>query len=651
MSLRLAWQRWLGWGALAVLPPLGLSGAVAWPFLLPLALVALAAVTHKTLLRPLPNWLENLLAPFIVAAVVAAGGVQFGVLRPVAHLLALLAAVRLFGAAEPSRRKMPMVVLAVLGVAGVASSTHPSLVLYLLGLLSGLGAAVMVLLPQELARARGIPPPPAAVSPRLLLATVILALLVAVPIFVAFPRLRSPFAAAGVGARPVSGFREAVALHRLGEIKTSRRPMLRVRFESGEPADPSWLRFAGATLTHYRAGRWIESKRTVSKPAEWRPAPADFAAELTLEQASDRLFLPPGTTHLVPPSEVKPWLDGSEAWRIPRQLEPPIAYRVRFQPHEVHTRPPTPEDLLVGGNRAALALLAASAVGEASDELAKAQALERYLQTGYRYTLATNAPLGADPVEWFLFTARGGHCEFFASAMVLLLRTLGIPARLQTGFAGGQSLGEGEFLIRDANAHAWVLAYVRGRWRIFDPTPPEGRPGLEVSSSRWDPRAVWAQMEAFWDRWILTFSLADQLEAIASLWRTVRNGLLRVGAAAAVLGLLYALGRWARRTRRPAPWVSPLGQLLFQLGRAAGWEEGELVRSTPRNVMKSLLPRLTTSRDACSALFELHERVTYGGGTSPSRRQLLRWTQEVLEELRRNEAAVRTTIEQAPGSM
>jgi len=650
MSLRLAWQRWLGLGALAVLPPLGLSGAVAWPFLLPLALVALAAVTYRTPLRPLPNWLENLLAPLILAAVAAAGGLRFGVVRPVAHLLVLLGAVRLLGGTEPSRRKTSLAVLALLAVAGIASSTHPALGVYLLGLLAGVVAAVMVLLPQELARARGTTAPPPGVSFRVLVATVLLASLVAVPLFVALPRLRSPFAAAGVGARPVSGFREAVALHQLGEIKASRRPMLRVRFETGGPVDPSWLRFAGATLTYYRAGRWLEPKRTAPKTSAWSPGRGDLGAEITLEQSSDRLFVPPGTTHLLPPSEVEPWQDGTEAWRIPRQLEPPIAYRVRFQPEAVHTKPPGPEDLAVGSNQEALALLAAMAVGEARDELGKAQALERYLQSRYRYTVTTNAPLGADPVEWFLFTSREGHCEFFASAMVLLLRTLGIPARLQTGFAGGQSLGEGEYLLRDANAHAWVLAYVQGAWRIFDPTPAEGRPALESAASRWDPRALWGQLEAFWDRWILTFSLADQLEMLAGLLRGARQWLPRGAAAALAVALVYALRRWTIRWRRQAPEVSPLGKLLFELGRAAGWEEAALRRATPSELLASLLPKLTASREACLALFQRHQLVVYGGAPPPSRRQLAAWSRAVLEELRRAGAAARTTSGRGPSS-
>ncbi len=101
-----------------------------------------------------------------------------------------------------------------------------------------------------------------------------------------------------------------------------------------------------------------------------------------------------------------------------------------------------------------------------------------------------------DPVEWFLFDSREGHCEFFASSMVLLLRTVGIPARLQAGYIGGEREGDGAYLVRESNAHAWVLAYVEKRWRVFDPTPPEGRPGLLAAGEALSLREAWDRFES-----------------------------------------------------------------------------------------------------------------------------------------------------------
>lgn len=654
MSRQLVWQRWLAAAGLAVVGLLGLSGTVAPGFLVPLAAVATLLAASRRPREPLPPWLENLLAPLIVAAVAAAGGVRFGVMRPVANLLALLAAVRLWGGAEPRRRASVVLLLAVLNAAGIASSTHPALVLYLVLLLVGTVVATGQLLPQELSLRLGGPPPRGLPPARLVASTTALAFLVTVPLFVAFPRLRSPFAAAGMGARPVSGFREAVSLHQLGDIKTSRRPMLRVRFPQAEKVQPEWLRFAGATLTHYRAGRWIESRRR-SPGSEVRlvtGAPGRVTAEITLEQTSDRLFLPLGASRLVPP-DAGVWVDGAEAVRIPRTLEPPIAYRVSFDPEVVNTRPPGPEDLAVAVDRFALQRLVREAVGGVRDPLGRAQALERFLQTRFTYSTSITAPLRADPVEWFLFTSRQGHCEFFASAMVLLLRVEGIPARLQTGFAGGQSLGGGEYLLRDANAHAWVLAHIGGRWLIFDPTPPEGRPGTEAGDGALDLRAWWAHLESFWDRWIITFSLADQLEVLAGVWEAMRRaGRWFVLAAVALAASATLLALWRRRPiQRQGRGPSELGQLLWHLARTAGWDDGALARSTPSQVLGSLLAELSASQPVCLWLFQAHQRVLYAGAPQPPRRQVLAAYRQVLAELRRRGAVKdRTTTAPAAGS-
>ncbi|MDW7968637.1 MAG: DUF3488 and transglutaminase-like domain-containing protein [Thermoanaerobaculum sp.] len=637
MSTSLLWQRWLALAALAVTLPLGFSGAVNWLFLLPLAGVGLALLFSRTVYPPLPAWVENLLAPLILLAALAAGGLRFGILRPVANLLVLLTAVRLWGGAPRPRRYTVLALLAVLNAAGVASSTHPALVLYLAVGLAALTFATAQLLPLELGQRLGGAAPRGQPPWRLWLATTALALAVGAPLFVLFPRLRSPFAAAGMGARPISGFREAVSLHQLGEIKTSRRPMLRVRFPDQAEVNPQWLRFVGATLSHYRAGRWLEGRRQVQRGdlPILRGDQVGVRAEFSLEQTSDRLFLPPGARRLVPP-EVEVWLDGAEAVRIPRGLVPPIAYQVVFDPSGVYTRPPGDEDLAVPISRPALERLAQRVTEGHQGAWAKAKALETYLQANYRYSTRTLAPLRADPVEWFLWTSREGHCEFFASAMVLLLRAQGIPARLQTGFAGGQDLGNGEFLLRDANAHAWVLAFVNNRWHIFDPTPPEGQPAAELGRSAWDWRAIWARLGEIWDRWIITFSLADQLDVLLAVWAKVRRHWLWIAVAGLVALAGVAVAVLSRRWR-PRPQarltLSPLGRSLWQLARLAGWEEGALHHATPTKVLETLLLRLERSRATCQWLFLVHQQVTYGLVQPPGARQLRRALREVRGEL------------------
>lgn len=106
----------------------------------------------------------------------------------------------------------------------------------------------------------------------------------------------------------------------------------------------------------------------------------------------------------------------------------------------------------------------------------KVKRIEEFLKNNYGYTLKLKANKGVEPIEDFLFNVKEGHCEYFGSSMVILVRALGIPARLVNGFSGGEwnSLGGGYYIIRQQNAHTWVEVYFDGvGWLTFDPTPSD----------------------------------------------------------------------------------------------------------------------------------------------------------------------------------
>lgn len=121
-----------------------------------------------------------------------------------------------------------------------------------------------------------------------------------------------------------------------------------------------------------------------------------------------------------------------------------------------------------------------------------------------------------DPVEDFLFNRKSGHCEYFASALTLMLRGVGIPARLVTGFSEGRWDEKTErLLIEQRHAHAWVEAFVDGRWLVLDPTPASGsgdQIGLAASAFSWE--AIQGSLSAFWKTYVLGVSLAKQNEDI-----------------------------------------------------------------------------------------------------------------------------------------
>ena len=106
----------------------------------------------------------------------------------------------------------------------------------------------------------------------------------------------------------------------------------------------------------------------------------------------------------------------------------------------------------------------------------RAKAIERWLRRNIQYNEAIPAPpKGSDPVEWFLFERREGYCNYYASAMILMLRSQGIPARMAAGFAMGTWDAErGAYLVRERDAHTWVEVYFPGfGWVEFEPTADE----------------------------------------------------------------------------------------------------------------------------------------------------------------------------------
>lgn len=139
----------------------------------------------------------------------------------------------------------------------------------------------------------------------------------------------------------------------------------------------------------------------------------------------------------------------------------------------------------------------------------KAVALERYLSTHFGYTLELPHSHPRDPIANFLFERKKGHCEFFASSMAVMLRSLGIPSRIVTGFRGGEFNDlTGQYVVRASDAHSWVEAYFLGSgWISFDPTPAGSVP----------VRTFWSRLQlytdaaaSFWREWIINYDVNHQ---------------------------------------------------------------------------------------------------------------------------------------------
>jgi protein-glutamine gamma-glutamyltransferase len=216
--------------------------------------------------------------------------------------------------------------------------------------------------------------------------------------------------------------------------------------------------------------------------------------------------------------------------------------------------------------------LARELAGGAQEPAQVARRLEGRLQQRYRYTLELPGPVD-DPLADFLFQRRAGHCEDFATALAVLLRTLGIPSRVVMGFYGGERTAS-EYIVRAGDAHAWVEADVPGGTLRLDATPPQNRSAASATVVSWLLGAYEA-LEIRWLDGVVDYSLADQVALFQGLGggqsRRPRTAAHRPTAAVAALGgaaLLGVLLYFLWRKRRDD--AGRLGAALFRLVTRAG---------------------------------------------------------------------------------
>jgi transglutaminase-like putative cysteine protease len=312
----------------------------------------------------------------------------------------------------------------------------------------------------------------------------------------------------------------------------------------------------------------------------------DRAIRLDLEPIDPPvLFLPPNTAAIQVRPRGEPLfgskievLRGSEDEL--RYLSPDnrgISYEAfLIEPHErfVHALPVEAREayLALPDMPPRIAALALEWTEGAGSPMAKAKAIEARLKQDYSYDL--NSPSGAsrDPLDHFLFESRRGHCEYFSTAMAVLLRHVGVPTRNVTGFVGGTYNRFGSYYsIRQGDAHSWVEAYIDGDgWTRFDPTPPSGAQSLMATTGLVATlRDMLEAMGKTWDRRVVRYDLQQQIWLFSGLrsqfMQTRRSigsvavelgskprGSLAVGAAliVAIGGGVVAFVLWRRRRTR-----------------------------------------------------------------------------------------------------
>lgn len=534
----------IGWLALLAPLPLPFNELLSFP-LLALYMAAVTAFLWRARRDDatwLPTWAMNLLGlayvPVLVLDVRRLAGGQ--VVLPVVHLLLFAAVVKLFGMERERDKWQTLIAVFFLFLAAMATSVHPSVLLYLVAFLS-LGMLLLARLAFfHLVAGYGVPSSRVTLpSMRRFLALATGAtLLAAAPFFFFLPRIRGPYLTgvpSGLGTLGEStGFSSTVTLDSIGGLRQSPEVVLRLRYER-PPGSSAALYFRASAHDLFRGNSWLEVRE---RPERLERAPGALDFELapgTVTSWATVWLRPVAASYLVLPAEARRVSVAADhlnlgrrgTVELPKRPRGVVEYRVGLGPRAVSWgREPGFEGedgtLDLEGVGDEVRALAASVAGTGS-AAERARRLELFLLTEYEYSTDFVGRAGERPIEDFLFKFKTGHCEYFASALVLLLRAQGIPAQLTTGFFGAEfNPLEGYYIVREWNAHAWVEAYIPGQgWRIFDPTPPAGRP----MPPRTGVLAIFGQAYDFlvfrWDRDILTYGFGDQLRLllrVRDLW-------------------------------------------------------------------------------------------------------------------------------------
>jgi hypothetical protein len=526
-------------------------------------------------------------------------------------------------------------------------------------------------------------------------ALVLLIALAAAVIFFVLPRVSSGYLSAYTPTSEIAtGFSDRVQLGRIGEIQQSSALVMHIQID-GDSRGAYDLKWRGVALSLFDGTTWSNPYEhllvprspgglfILSSAAEARTGERLVHYRVLMEPiANNVFFLAPEALNLAGNYRLVSRDDAGAVFDT--DLERPVStYNA-----ESNVAQPRPAELRNAAQEYPPAVLlnylqlprldprvtplAEQITAAESNNYDKAVALERYLRMHYGYTLQLGRSARRDPLAYFLFERKQGHCEYFASAMAVMLRTLKIPSRVVNGFRTGEFNDvTSQYLVRASNAHSWVEAYFpRYGWISFDPTPAAP---AQVRTG-WSRLALYTDaMASFWREWVVSYDVSHQyilgqraaqggtqwirkmrrwerlqyeawLEAARRTGRAVSLAPWRWGGIALVMGALLVLGAYSGRLwraicrRRVAarPERSPRVAATIWYERALrmlakrGWQKSPA--QTPAEFVAGL--KDDTVRGALARFAEHYERARFGGSAEDAAR-LPEVYEEVAEASRR----------------
>jgi len=487
--------------------------------------------------------------------------------------------------------------------------------------------------------------------------------LIAMAVFVTFPRVSQGWAGRGeVLATSIAGFSDEISIGEHGStIAGNPEIVLRVEFPGGAPADVGGLHWRGRSYDRFDGVRWT---RTGGMPPSGGPTQW-YEERWGTETIEQRIYGSPLDVRVLfalhpvldfdAENGIQPLFDNAGDYVYWGSVAPVYTARSPLSmpsPDELREarRGYAPSDrffLQIPRLDPRIVQLADSLTEGLDNRYDRAKAIESYLRS-FQYTRELPRTAAETSLEHFLFERRAGHCEYFSTAMVMLLRSAGIQARNVNGFLGGQWSPFGDYLVVTQNeAHSWVEVWFPGfGWVTFDPTPPGSAGDAAAAAWFWPGRIWFDALQHRWSKWVLDYDIESQVGIFADLFenrseeavggsgassRVVRN----YWGVALLVGLLLAGAAWARNGRGP---TTPTTAMYLQL-RTACARAG--LQVAPGLTPLALAQHVRNARGAAGPpaerVVDLYLRARYGGedlGDSDLRemREALKATRRLLKE-------------------
>lgn len=536
------------------------------------ALVSLHSARRK---RSWPAWLKMLLSLAGIAGVLLQFGTIIGPQGGVA-LLVFLSGAKLLETHTARDRLGLLFVGCFLLVAYFLNSQSLAMAGYMV-FAAGALVAAMIANTQPMPELRAT----LGTTGRLLLQALPLALL----LFVLFPRLQGPLWGLPQQSAAQSGLSDRMSPGDFSQITLSNEIAFRVEFATPAPS-PSVLYWRGPVLWDFDGRTWQTRLSVPPDPIRAEDVRQPLSYAITLEPHRQRwLFL------LGLPRERPPSLPGMEStlgpdlqWLSKNPLNQRLRYLIeadldyRLDAHGLSATSRARTLALPQGNPQARTLAAQWASTQGDGQAIVDQALNLFRNEAFFYSLKPPL-LGENSVDDFLFVSRRGFCEHYASAFVVLMRAAGIPARVVTGYQGGERNPLGDYwIVRQRDAHAWAEVWLENQgWTRVDPTaavapdrvergldaalPAGERPaGLMTLNANWlmPLRQSWDLINNQWNQWVLGYNQDRQRQFLARLnpflatWQGMAWGLAVAGGVLLLVLAVLAIPRMAGKSSDPA---------------------------------------------------------------------------------------------------